>query len=260
MTRPLTNRHLNPTLASLLRAAALVCALVLPPTVQADLSFNDGRTRLILDGRQQRWPVNIVNLGKEPALMQLSLNWGDKRDTRNIPLAISNPLLLIQPGQRKSIEIFYQGHGLPDDRETYLLLDVLKLPDAAESGTNQLQIAPLHHFKVFYRPLLERNPARAAAEVSWKLLTEQGSPKALLANPSPYHVTFTDIEPLDARHQPCAPPTIHLMLAPFSEQTLALDCKQPPTSVDYQAISDGGSSKEQRARLSSSNSHGEVKP
>lgn len=260
MTRPLTNRPLNPALTSLLWAAAFVSLLVQPPIAQADLSFNDGRTRLILDGSKQRWPVNIVNLGKEAALMQLSLNWGDKQDTRNIPLAISNPLLLIQPGQRKSIEIFYQGHGLPDDRETYLLLDILKLPHATEDETNQLQIAPLHHFKVFYRPPLQSDPAKAAAEVSWKLLTEQGSPKALLANPSPYHVTFTDIEPLDARQQPCAPPTIHLMLAPFSEQPLALDCKQPPTSVDYQAISDGGSPKEQRARLSSSSSHGEAKP
>lgn len=260
MTLPLTRRCLNRSLDSLLRAAAFVSLLMLTATAQADLSFNDGRTRLILDGNKQRWPVNIVNLGKEPALMQLSLNWGDKQDTRNIPLAISNPLLLIQPGQRKTIEIFYQGRGLPDDRETYLLLDVLKLPQASDGETNQLQIAPLHHFKVFYRPPLESNPAKAAAGVSWKLLSAQGSPRALLVNPSPYHVTFTDIAPLDARLQPCAPPTIHLMLAPFSEQPLALDCQQPPTSVDYQAISDGGSAKEQRVQLSTGSSHGEAKP
>jgi len=259
MTPSLTRRSLKPYLSSLLRAAVFMAVWVLTPCAQAELSFNDGRTRLILDGSKQRWPVNIINQGDEPALMQLSLNWGDKKDTRSLPLAISNPLLLIHPGQRKTIEIFYQGQGLPDDQETYLLLDLLKLPEASDGQTDQLQIAPLHHFKVFYRPPLKSDPAKVAAQVTWRLLAEQGSPKALLANPSPYHVTFTDIEPLDARHQPCAPPTIHLMLAPFSEQPLALDCKQPPASVDYQVISDSGSPKEQRARLSTSSSYGEAK-
>lgn len=231
MTPSLTRRSLKPYLSSLLRAAVFMAVWVLTPCAQAELSFNDGRTRLILDGSKQRWPVNIINQGDEPALMQLSLNWGDKKDTRSLPLAISNPLLL----------------------------DLLKLPEASDGQTDQLQIAPLHHFKVFYRPPLKSDPAKVAAQVTWRLLAEQGSPKALLANPSPYHVTFTDIEPLDARHQPCAPPTIHLMLAPFSEQPLALDCKQPPASVDYQVISDSGSPKEQRARLSTSSSYGEAK-
>lgn len=90
-------------------------------SAHADLSF-DGHNRFVMKGK--RLPITLVNEGKEPALAEISLDWGTDGKGQALPFAVSRPLLRLGAGQRAKVEVLYQGQGLPTDRETYLLLSV----------------------------------------------------------------------------------------------------------------------------------------
>lgn len=147
-------------------------------SAHADLSF-DGQNRFVMKGK--RLPITLVNEGKEPALAEISLDWGTNGKGQAPPFAVSRPLLRLGAGQRAKVEVLYQGQGLPTDRETYLLLSVLDVPHAP-SAPETLQIALRHRFKLFYRPPLEATVEQANQGVTWTLGTS-GKPKA--RNPSP---------------------------------------------------------------------------
>lgn len=131
--------------------------------------------------------------------------------------------------------MLYQGQGLPTDRETYLLLSVLDVPHAP-STPETLQIALRHRFKLFYRPPLEATVEQANEGVTWTLGTS-GNPKA--HNPSPYHITFSQLEFLDASERSCGEAIEHLMLAPFSNHQFDIAACHPD-KVRYAIVSDGG--------------------
>ncbi|XAF13337.1 molecular chaperone, partial [Pseudomonas aeruginosa] len=131
----------------------------------ADLSF-DGQNRFVMKGK--RLPITLVNDGKEPALAEISLGWGDDGKRQELPFAVSRPLLRLGAGQRAKVEVLYQGQGLPTDRETYLLLSVLDVPHAP-SAPETLQIALRHRFKLFYRPVLDTTVEQAIEDLRWTL-------------------------------------------------------------------------------------------
>ncbi|EMB9984130.1 molecular chaperone [Pseudomonas aeruginosa] len=201
-------------------------------SAHADLSF-DGQNRFVMKGK--RLPITLVNEGKEPALAEISLDWGTDGTGQALPFAVSRPLLRLGAGQRAKVEVLYQGQGLPTDRETYLLLSVLDVPHAP-STPETLQIALRHRFKLFYRPPLEATVEQANEGVTWTLGTS-GNPKA--HNPSPYHITFSQLEFLDASERSCGEAIEHLMLAPFSNHQFDIAACHPD-KVRYAIVSDGG--------------------
>lgn len=148
-------------------------------SAHADLSF-DGQNRFVMKGK--RLPITLVNEGKEPALAEISLDWGTDGKGQALPFAVSRPLLRLGAGQRAKVEVLYQGQGLPTERETYLLLSVLDVPHATGKG-DALQIALRHRFKLFYRPSLKATVEQAMAGLTWSYDPE-GSPRT--RNPSPY--------------------------------------------------------------------------
>lgn len=201
-------------------------------SAHADLSF-DGQNRFVMKGK--RLPITLVNEGKEPALAEISLDWGADGKGQALPFAVSKPLLRLGAGQRAKVEVLYQGQGLPTDRETYLLLSVLDVPHAP-NAPETLQIALRHRFKLFYRPALETTVEQAMKGVVWTLGAND-KPKA--RNPSPYHITFSHLEFFDASEKSCGQPLDHLMLAPFSDNEFdAVDCR--PGRVRYEIVSDAG--------------------
>lgn len=225
---------------------------------RAELSF-EGRNRFFLSGT--RAPVAIVNEGDAPALVQVSLDWGDGNTDRILPIAVSKPLLRIVPGGRATTELFYQGQGLPQDRESYFVLSVLDVPPAGHRENN-LQLAYHHHFKLFYRPALASTPDDAIARLAWEMSTEADGGRVTAHNPSPYYLTLSEVALVDATGQPCGPAVEHLMLPPFSSQALAAaDCR--PARVYYRWVSDGGHRRPHAAFLSPGvRSHGgpELRP
>ncbi|HHK4224661.1 TPA: molecular chaperone [Pseudomonas aeruginosa] len=201
-------------------------------SAHADLSF-DGQNRFVMKGK--RLPITLVNEGKEPALAEISLDWGTDGKGQALPFAVSRPLLRLGAGQRAKVEVLYQGQGLPTDRETYLLLSVLDVPHAP-SAPETLQIALRHRFKLFYRPVLDTTVEQAIEDLRWTL-GANGKPQA--RNPSPYHITFSQLEFLDTAERVCGQAIDHLMLAPFSDHEFdAIDCR--PGKARYEIVSDAG--------------------
>nr|WP_295376351.1 molecular chaperone [Pseudoxanthomonas sp.] len=196
-----------------------------------------------------------------PRWCQVSLAWGDGDTDRILPIAVSKPLLRIVPGGRATTELFYQGQGLPQDRESYFVLSVLDVPPAAHQE-NHLQLAYHHHFKLFYRPALASTPDEAIARLAWEVAIRTGGGRVTAHNPSPYYLTLSEVALVDATGQPCGQAVEHLMLPPFSSQALAaVDCR--PARVYYRWVSDGGHRRPHAAFLSPGvRSHGgpELRP
>lgn len=216
--------------------AGLLLALLLNTSAHADISF-DGYTRFIYAADQRQLPVILVNDSHEPALVQVKLAWGDAAQTPALPMAVSKPLLLIPAQSNASIDIFYEGEGLPTDRESYLLLKVLQVPK--KSGEeNLVQIALQHNLKLFYRPKLS-SPAEAAVETL--LWSQTDSTTYQARNNSPYYLTLTDVGLVAADGTACGKAVEQLMIAPFStDQLPTATCAKPVHSVTYSVISDSG--------------------
>lgn len=242
------------------RCIGLLCLMLSVRDAWAELSF-EGRNRFFLSG--VRAPVAIVNEGDAPALVQVSLAWGegDADLDRILPIAVSKPLLRIAPGGRASTELFYQGEGLPQDRESYFVLSVLDVPPAARQE-NHLQLAYRHHFKLFYRPALATTPDEAIVRLAWEMSTEAEGGRVTAHNPSPYYLTLSEVALVAAAGGDCGPAVEHLMLPPFSSRLLiTADCG--PARVYYRWVSDGGHRRPHAAFLSPGvRSHGgpELRP
>lgn len=227
----------NPLARTVLRLLALlVLALAaLAPAARAELYF-DGKNRFVMEGVRMRLP--ITNQAVHPALLEISLDWGDEASQAPLPLALSRPLLKLLAGQQAHVDVFYQGEGLPTDRESYLLLRILDVPQAPHAD-NTMQLALRHHFKLFYRPPLPTTREQAWASLSWERSGDGDTPVLLARNPSPYYLTLGHLEILDASGQPCGDPREHLMIAPYSSQPLpAPGCHA--AQLRYQLISDAG--------------------
>ncbi|KVM56514.1 pilus assembly protein [Burkholderia ubonensis] len=210
----------------------------------AELSFN-GQNRFIMTGK--RMAVTLVNEDKEAALAEVSLDWGDEGRTEDLPMAVSRPLLKIPPQWNAPLEILYQGEGLPSDRESYFLLNVLDVPQAPKVP-HVLQIALRHRLKLFYRPPLKEAPDDAMAALTWEMSSEKNG-AIRIGNPSPYYLTLSDIERIGQDGRRCGEPIEHMMLAPFSTQSLAMSACRPER-LRYQVVSDAGNMRPYAATLS----------
>ncbi|XMB50939.1 molecular chaperone [Pseudomonas fluorescens] len=227
---------------SLTFSTGLLLALMLAPTAQAEISF-DGYTRFIYEADQRQMPVILVNDSNEPALVQVNLNWGDPLEKRAIPMALSKPLLLIPERSKASVDIFYQGAGLPTDRESFLLLKILSVPKNS-SNENQVSIALQHNLKLFYRPKLPGSPEEAIRTLHW---SPSSSTTYQVHNKSPYYLTLTEVSLRDSKGVDCGKTIDQLMIAPFATYELPiLTCDRPVREVAYSLIGDSGTSQAYR--------------
>ncbi|KAA5844198.1 molecular chaperone [Pseudomonas chlororaphis] len=226
-------------------------ALVLlnPVLAVADLSLV-GKSRIVFEneGGGSRVRLDISNQHARLSLASISVEWGDQRQ-EDIPLAVSSPLLTIPAEQQKSIELFYQGQGLPEDRESYFLLNILDVPTVPQQE-NALQIALRHRYKLFYRPKLEMTPDQAVYLLAWQRIPAQDSIEA--DNPSPYYLTITNLIRRDPQGRRCGNSIAHMVLAPFSKKTLASDnCFEPVKELQYNIVTDSGREVEQHSQVQS---------
>ncbi|MCY1411664.1 hypothetical protein D9M71_270540 [compost metagenome] len=221
-------------------ASKFIAALsaLLSYSVCADISF-DGYTRFIFESSHKQLTFNIVNEVDEAALVQVILDWGEKRRSAHVPMALSRPLLMIPAKGKASVDIFYEGTGLPDDQESFFLLSVLEVPKEPTEG-NSAQITLRHNLKLFYRPHFSESREEAVEKLRWTG-TNRNPGQWQANNNSPYYLTLTEVELLGEQGQHCGTPVNHLMVAPFSTFNLAIpDCTEPPSQLSYQVISDGG--------------------
>ncbi|EIM16951.1 MULTISPECIES: molecular chaperone [Pseudomonas] len=224
-----------------------IIALLNPVLAVAQISLV-GKNRIIFEneGNGNRTRLDISNQRVRSSLASITIDWGGDRD-EDVPLAISSPLVRIPAEQQKSIELFYQGQGLPKDRESYFLLSILDVPITPQEES-ALQIAMRHRYKLFFRPKLDMTPDQAAALLTWQRLPVQGEIEA--NNPSPYYLTITHLTRQGKQGRSCGEVIAHTMLEPFSKKVLASNsCFDSVQGLQYNIVTDSGREVKQQINL-----------
>ncbi|MDF3202864.1 fimbria/pilus periplasmic chaperone [Pseudomonas sp. 1912-s] len=149
-----------------------------------------GGTRIIFPASDREATIQVRNEGSEDTMIQSWIEAAPGQTEGNIPFAITPSLARLSYKKQQSLRIFYQGKGLPVDRESVFWLSVQEIPQLSGSE-NTLQVAFRQRLKVFYRPLkLPGSPDESADNLKWRLVSNSGKPALLANNASAYHVSL----------------------------------------------------------------------
>jgi P pilus assembly chaperone PapD len=230
---------------------AVVCAMLLFFSLDAQAVVALAGTRLVFEGRYQEASIELSNPGDAPVLIQAWL-----KDARAEPVTpadlpfVVTPHLAQLPGRGKqTLRILYEGVGMPSDRESMLHLYVLEVPRRSEAR-QQLSIAVRQRINVFYRPKgLPGDPAEAAQRVAWQWTAEHRS-ALWVRNPTPFHVSLHNLAINGIKV------VEDLMLEPLSQRALALPAglHRDPASghLSFKALTDYGGQRDFCGPISSS--------
>jgi P pilus assembly chaperone PapD len=156
-------------------------------------------TRVIYNSTDRDVTVQLSNAGPAPALVQAWVDLGDPAATPesiDAPFVLSPPMFRIDPNHKQNLRLVFTGRELPKDRETVFWLNVLEIPpkpgDSADE--NYLQFSVRSRLKIFFRPAqLKGDPNRAVESLSWQYSRQGNSIKVVVNNPTPFHVSFAEI-------------------------------------------------------------------
>lgn len=197
-------------------------------------------TRVIYPAAAREVAVALVNKADHPALVQAWVDDGQpgvSPETSQAPFVLLPPVFRLAPAQGQSLRLSHDGRtALPADRESLFWLNVLDIPPKPAASTqNYLQMAIRSRIKLFYRPAGLREDVRSAAA---SLQIRQQGRTLTVHNPSPYHITLSQLEGEAADQSRTDLPVE--MLAPFATLQRTLPTPQALRSVHYRTIDDYG--------------------
>ncbi|MBB5359326.1 chaperone protein EcpD [Rhodanobacter sp. ANJX3] len=175
--------------------ALLFCANV------AQASVIIGGTRVIFPAKDGEVTLRLSNDSARPALIEAWVDRGDPKSTPekvDAPFLITPPLFRIEAHKDQSLRIIATPAPLPTDRESLFWLNVLEIPPKPSSmetqDKNTLQLAIHSRLKLFYRPdHLPGDPLKVPAQLIWKVAPQAQGYVLDVRNPTPYHITITDL-------------------------------------------------------------------
>ena len=186
--------------------------------------------------------LQVRNEGVNDIMIQSWIEAMPSQAESDVPFAITPSLARLGHRKEQTLRIFYQGVGLPQDRESVVWLSVQEIPQVSKLE-NSLQIAIRQRLKLFYRPKdLPGTPDEAANNLTWTVQQTSGSPPALLAsNDSAFHVSLGKVSVVVEQKEYVAEPS---MVAPRGTQSMAFT-KLPATfsgdaQVHWESINDYG--------------------
>ncbi|XGI78492.1 molecular chaperone [Enterobacter hormaechei] len=222
----LTPRHLLWWLMSLVFATPALSAIQI------------STTRVIFNAASSETSVQVRNQAKEAILIQ---SWIEPATatTATVPFAITPSLTRIGGNKQQLLRIFYQGEGLPQDKESVFWLNIQEIPQASEES-NSLQVAFRQRLKLFYRPTsLKTSPEDALKSLSWRLQKSAGKTALLAVNNTPFYVSLLTVKLRNGNKE--YSPTAE-MLSPFSQTALPLNNadRAEKGRVEWSAVNDYG--------------------
>lgn len=153
----------------------------------ANAAFSLSATRVIHHESMKESSFEVYNNGDDAILVQ---TWLDADGGDAPPFALTPPLVKINPNQHNLIRVFYQGSGLPKEKESLFWLNVLAIPVVVESE-HTLHVALQQRIKLFYRPSGLPGDARSAPEYLRLLVKDN---QLVVQNPTPYHVNISSFK------------------------------------------------------------------
>ncbi|AIG04364.1 pili assembly chaperone [Pseudomonas fluorescens] len=248
-------------LSPLAKIIALVITLLACISAQASVIISS--TRVIYPQNDREVTVRLESKNHKPVLIQVWLDNGDENSTPqvgDVPFVATPPILRMEPEQQQVIRLAYTGEPLPPERESLFWLNVLEVPSQQVSGeqSNRLQLAFRSRIKVFFRPHnLPYTPDAAPAKLQWRhFSTDQGQGLELY-NPTPYYVSFDQVDMLAAGQRHTRAPSTSgadSMVEPNGHMRLLLPgLKSAPytaTAVEFQTLDDFGTRVSHKASVS----------
>lgn len=225
--------------------AALLAACVAFPVANANVLI--GGTRVVLPAKDGEVTVRLTNENDRPALVQAWIDRGDPKatpDTVDTPFLVTPPMFRMEPKRDQSLRILYTKEPLPADRESLFWLNVLEIPpkpaEMEAANANYLQLALRSRLKLFFRPQgLAGDPLKAHEQLAFRA----GAGELIVRNPTPYHVTLSELAVTDGGKAFEADTG---MVAPFGELRLRVPglAKAAATgsAVRFTVINDFGAS------------------
>ena len=218
-------------------------------------------TRVVYNATDRDVTVQLANAGASPALVQAWVDLGDPKaapETIDAPFVLSPPMFRIDPNRKQNLRMVFTGRDLPKDRESLFWLNVLEIPPkpGASAGENYLQFSVRSRIKIFYRPAKLAGDANSAAKlVQWKYRKEGDKIRITADNPTPYHVSFSeiilsslpkasDIEDVAKAATASIGSTVTGMVLPMSSAEFVVQgippTAPPPSSLVYSSVNDWG--------------------
>ncbi|TKK37754.1 molecular chaperone [Pseudomonas fluorescens] len=199
------------------------------------------RTRIVMAAPKMEASIVMSNAESESVMIQAWIEPINATTVPNMPFAITPSLSRLDGNGRQPLRIFYQGQGLPIDRESVFWLGVQEIPRKS-ANENTLQIAVRQRIKLFYRPDdLKGKADEAPAKLQWRLALVDGHPTLHIKNNSAFHVTFGAV---NIKHGSSSQPISVDMLPPYSSQSLIISGASPSSSgaasVEFESINDSG--------------------
>lgn len=236
---------------ALARCSVLAWALLGAATVQASVVINN--TRIIYPQDDKEVTVRLESKNQAPVLIQIWLDNGDEHSTPDlagIPFILTPPIFRIEPGKQQVVRLAYSGDALPSTQERLFWFNLLEVPSQSQ-GTpqrNQLQLAFRSRIKLFFRPTnLPYTAAAAPRKLQWRHVSSEQGQALEVYNPSPYHVTFEQVElHLAGQHHPRKPATsgAENMVTPGGRKRFELPSlkTRPSTTatLEFQTLDDFG--------------------
>jgi chaperone protein EcpD len=190
--------NIGKTIRQVIAVAGLAWMGSMPMPSQASVVI--GATRVIYPATEPEVTLRLTNPGPLPALVQAWVDSGDVSSAPSnvhVPFIVTPPMSRIDPSKTQTLRIIYTGEPLATDRESVFWLNVLDIPPkpgAEEADSNKIQLAFRSRIKLFFRPGgLQGKPEEAPAQLSWKLVQKDGKLAIQTHNPTPFHVSLTEV-------------------------------------------------------------------
>lgn len=170
-----------------------VLFLLIPLSALGTIQINT--TRVIFDESENEQTVEVNNVGKKTALIQVWLSQDDSNEKiKDTGFIITQPMFKVKPEKTKVVRILGTDeikNLYPKDRETMLWINFLDIPPENENGVNSLNIAVHTKMKFFYMPEnINITRSEAADKLTWGI-EKTGKDSYLIAkNHSPIYVSL----------------------------------------------------------------------
>nr|WP_314561610.1 molecular chaperone [uncultured Pseudomonas sp.] len=229
------------------RLIALALAL-LGAAAHAGVIINN--TRIIYPQSDKEVTVRLESKNQAPVLVQVWLDSGDEHsspDRAEAPFIATPPIFRMEPGKQQVVRLAYTGETLATEQESLFWFNLLEVP-AHSREANQLQLAFRSRIKLFLRPPnLPYGVDAAPGKLQWRRESTPRGQVLDVYNPTPYHVTFEQVEVLESQQRHARKPAASSagnMVAPGGRMRFELpSLKNPPGSaatVEFQTLDDYG--------------------
>ncbi|CRY53370.1 pili assembly chaperone [Yersinia intermedia] len=218
---------------------------------QAMAGLIAGATRMIYLPESRERTLMLANTNDYPVVVQTWIDDGDvdsTPDQTQAPFMVLPAVFKMQPGGAQGLRIINKGESLPTDRESVYWLNLYEIPPKTRRDSDahaQVAMAMNTQMKIFYRPDgLTPTVSEAMKKVSFSLKKQNNQYVVTVHNPTPYHVSFGQIQLHDKNRSYLVAQEMDMMVVPFADRQYQFE--HPPTSLsgnmalDYIYFNDAG--------------------